>query len=140
MPGAPSEPFWREGEVIEAVPPAYLVGIDRAIGAVCGHLIDEVVPESVVPLGTLPVNVLGSFALALVTFAGAGTDVLLLVGTGTCGSFATFSSFSAAIVDLWTDGRRGFSVGYAAANLLGTLAAIGAAWVSQRGHAAMTRR
>jgi CrcB protein len=86
--------------VIEAVPPAYLVGIDGAIGAVCRHLIDEVVPESVVPLGTLPVNVLGSFALALVTFAGAGTDVLLLVGTGACGSSATFSSFSVAIVDL----------------------------------------
>lgn len=116
--------------MIEAVPSTYLVGIGGAIGAVCRYLVGEVVPESVVPLDTLSVNVLGSFVLALITFVGAGSDVLLLVGTGACGSFTTFSSFSVATVELWEDGRRTFSIAFAAANLVGALVGIGVAWVA----------
>ena len=112
------------------VNPTYLVGIGGAIGAVCRYLVGEAVPESVVPLGTLSVNVLGSFVLAFVTFVGAGDDVLLLVGTGACGSFTTFSSFSVATVELWEEGNRELSVAYAAANLLGALLAIGLASVA----------
>jgi CrcB protein len=110
------------------VNPTYLVGVGGALGAICRYLVDEAAPESVVPLGTLSVNVLGSFVLAFVTFIGAGSDVLLLVGTGACGSFTTFSSFSVATVELWKEGSRELSVAFAAANLVGALVAIGLAW------------
>jgi CrcB protein len=75
------------------------------------------------------VNVIGSFVLGAATFAGPGPDTLLFVGTGACGSFTTFSSFSFDTVRLWETGDRVRAAAYAAANLLGALAAIGLAWL-----------
>lgn len=111
------------------VNPAYLVAAGGATGAVLRHLVSQAVDAESVPLGTLTVNVLGSFVLALVTFLGSGPDVLLLVGTGACGSFTTFSSFSFDTVRLWETGTPGRAVGYAVANLAGALAAVGCAWL-----------
>ena len=76
------------------VEPAHLVGTGGAIGALCRHYVTSMVDIEGFPLGTLTVNVVGSFVLGLVTFAGLGSDILFLVGTGACGSFTTFSSFS----------------------------------------------
>jgi CrcB protein len=45
-----------------------------------------------VPLGTLAVNLLGSFCLGLLTGLGVAGDALLLVGTALLGSFTTFST------------------------------------------------
>jgi CrcB protein len=66
---------------------------------------------------TLAVNVLGSFALGAVVFGGLDGTLALLFGTGFCGAFTTFSSFSVQTVDLWRDGRRGASALYAVGNL-----------------------
>jgi CrcB protein len=75
------------------------------------------------------VNVVGSFALALVTFLGASSEVALLVGTGACGSFTTFSSFSFETVRLWETGERARAAVNAAGNLAAAGLAIGAAWL-----------
>ncbi|WP_345777011.1 fluoride efflux transporter CrcB [Halorarum salinum] len=99
------------------------------LGAVLRYLVGEYVDVEAFPLGTLTVNVVGSFVLGLVTFLGAGEDVLLFVGTGVCGSFTTFSSFSFDTVRLWETGARGKSIGYATVNLIGALVAIGLAWL-----------
>lgn len=112
------------------IDPAYLVGIGGAIGAVCRYLVGEAVSSESFPFGTLTVNVLGSFVLGFVTFLGVGDDVLLLVGTGACGSFTTFSSFSFDTVRLWEEGTPDRSIAYAVANVLGALLAIGLAWVT----------
>lgn len=66
---------------------------------------------------TLAVNVLGSFALGWVVFGGLSGTLALLAGTGFCGAFTTFSSFSVQTVDLWRDGRRATSAGNAVGNL-----------------------
>lgn len=73
------------------------------------------------PLGTLVVNVLGSF---VITFVGAATAAdgrnalpevwRLAILVGVCGGYTTFSSFSLQTLDLL---RAGF-VGRAAANVL----------------------
>jgi CrcB protein len=113
------------------VDPAYLVGAGAAIGAVLrfatGRYVGGVAGDRRFPYGTFTVNVVGSFVLALVTFLGAGEDVLLLVGTGACGSYTTFSSFSVDTVRLWETGERRLAAWYASANLLGALVGIGAA-------------
>lgn len=111
------------------VAPAYLVGIGGVVGAVLRHAVSEAVRRESFPVGTLTVNVLGSFVLGAVTFLGAGTDALLLVGTGACGSFTTFSSFSFHTVRLWEDGERTKSAVFALVNLVGSLAAVSLAGV-----------
>jgi len=107
--------------------PAHLVGTGGAIGALCRHYLGATVDVEGFPLGTLTVNVLGSFVLALVTFASLDTELLLFVGTGACGSFTTFSSFSFDTVYLWESGDRLKAGVNAASNLAGALAAIGLA-------------
>jgi len=99
------------------------------VGAVLRHLVGQGVPDERLPLGTLTVNVVGSFALGLFTFLSLGEDALLLVGTGACGSFTTFSSFAVDTVELWEDGRPRAAAGYAVANVVGALLAIGVAYV-----------
>lgn len=114
--------------------PAYLIGAGAAVGAVARYATNGYVGRVAVdrrfPYGTVTVNVVGSFVLALVTFLGAGSDVLALVGTGACGSYTTFSSFSVDTVRLWEDGDRALAAWNAAVNLLGALAGIGLAAVA----------
>jgi CrcB protein len=113
---------------------AYLIGAGAAVGAVARYAtnryLDGVVADRRFPYGTFTVNVVGSFVLALVTFLGAGSDVVALVGTGACGSYTTFSSFSVDTVRLWEGGNRLLAGWYAAANLAGALAGIGLAAVA----------
>lgn len=109
------------------IPPAHLVGTGGAVGALLRYVVGRAVDSETFPASTFTVNVLGTFLLGLVTFAGAGERTLLLVGTGVCGSFTTFSSFSFYTVQLWEDGERVT----AAVHALGTLAAAGVAlWLA----------
>ena len=111
-----------------AIEPAHLVGTGGAIGALCRHYVASFVDSERFPLGTLTVNVVGSFVLGVVTFAGVGSDLLFLVGTGACGSFTTFSSFSFDTVHLWETGQRGKAALNAVVNLAGALVAIAIAY------------
>jgi CrcB protein len=106
------------------VDPAYLVAVGGGVGAVLRYLVGEALSQGTFPVGTLAVNVVGSLVLAAVTFGPAGGDLVLLVGTGACGAFTTFSSFSYGVVRLWERGRPVLSVVYALANLVGSLLAV----------------
>lgn len=115
------------------VNPAYLVGAGASIGAVLRYATNQYVGAATggraFPYGTFTVNVVGSFVLAFVTYLGANEAVLLAVGTGACGSYTTFSSFSVDTVQLWEAGDRLLASWYAAANLLGSIVAIAIAAV-----------
>jgi len=115
------------------LPPAYLVGIGGAVGAVLRHLVGLLVADDRLPVSTLTVNVVGSFALGAVTFLSVGSELLLFVGTGVCGAFTTFSSFSVDVVRLWETDRHRAALGYVVANTAGGLLAVGLAWVLVRG-------
>jgi CrcB protein len=76
------------------------------------------------PLGTVTVNVLGSFVLgvvlALTLQRGEATHPMrALLGVGFCGGFTTMSTFSYETLALWYDGQVAFATG----NVLLTLAA-----------------
>lgn len=111
------------------VEPAVLVGTGGMIGAVLRYLVNQAIEEGRIPLGTLTVNVVGSFVLGFVAFLGVGHAALLFVGTGACGSFTTFSTFSVDTVRLWEAESRGAATMYAGLNLVGALVAIGVAWL-----------
>lgn len=111
------------------IPAAQLVGFGGAIGAILRYLVGEAIAAESAPVDTLTVNVLGSFALGLVTAVAASTEVALLVGTGICGSFTTYSSFSVETVRLWEQGKQKQAVGYAGVTFALCALAVGLAWV-----------
>jgi fluoride exporter len=86
-----------EGPVILAA----VVALAGSVGAIVRYVADRAVQEGtsgVVPLGTMTVNVLGSFVMGVVTgvlvFHGIGASAVAVVGTGLCGGLTTFSAFT----------------------------------------------
>lgn len=113
-----------------AIDPAHIVGTGGALGALLRHAVGQRSETEAFPAGTLTVNVLGSFVLAALTFASVDNELLLFIGTGACGSFTTFSSFSFETVRLWETGEPARATVNALGNLAGAGLAIGLAWVA----------
>ncbi|MGH7339786.1 MAG: fluoride efflux transporter FluC [Candidatus Rokuibacteriota bacterium] len=67
------------------------------------------------PVGTLAVNLLGSFIVGIV--------IALLLTAGFCGGFTTMSAFSYETVALLRDEQTAFALGNIAASVGGSLAA-----------------
>lgn len=111
------------------VDPGVLVGIGGAVGALLRYVVYELTPNRGYPLATLIVNVVGSFALGVVIFAGMGEGALLFVGVGVCGAFTTYSTFAVDTVRLWEEGNIRASVAHAVSNLVCSLAGVGLAWL-----------
>lgn len=85
-----------------------------AIGGIAGALCrfhGARLAHTTFPLGTFVINLSGSFALGLLAGllgahpAGRAQQASLLLGTGFCGAFTTFSSFGFETVQLWRAGR-----------------------------------
>lgn len=117
------------------------VCLGAAVGAPGRYVVDRMVQsrhDSVLPWGTILVNVVGSLVLGVLTGVATGHDVpsavALSVGTGLCGAFTTYSTFGYETLRLLEDGARW----YAAANVMVSLAvglgaavagyALGSAW------------
>ena len=105
------------------IPSVISVALGGAFGAVARYLVGMAVAF---PLGTLTVNVLGSFAIGLVwtLFAARGLQAWLpLVMTGFLGGFTTFSAFSLDTLRLVEGGRYGAAGAYVLASVLLSLSA-----------------
>jgi CrcB protein len=104
-----------------------LVAAGGAAGSVARHLVGVAAlgASAQFPWGTLAVNGVGSFVLGVVLGAlPPGSESRLLLGTGLCGGFTTFSAFSAEAVALAERGLVARAGAYAAASVgLGVLAA-----------------
>ncbi len=74
------------------------------------------------PFGTLAVNVVGAFLLALLAHRSVGGDVAL--GIGGLGALTTFSTLIDDLHDLWARDRF-HAVGYVGATMV---LGVGAAW------------
>jgi len=108
------------------------VCLGAAVGAPARYLVDRAVQSraersrlgSLMPWGTLTVNVVGSFVLGLVVGLGVPDEVRLLVGTGLCGALTTYSTFGYETFRLTEDGARLYAVlNVALTLLLGLLSA-----------------
>ena len=89
------------------------VCLGAVIGAPARYLMDRAVQvrhDTVVPWGTLLVNLTGSFVLGVLTGLAAGhtfsPELVLLIGTGFCGTFTTYSAFAYETLRLVETGQR----------------------------------
>lgn len=72
----------------------FLVGMGGAVGSILRFEISKIQPYQGIPVGTLLVNVIGSFVFSLIVFSSEPGDVINLIGFGCLGGFTTFSTFS----------------------------------------------
>ena len=108
-----------------------LVALGAAIGAAGRWLTDRFVQSrhtSFFPWGTFTVNVLGSLVLGLLLGASSAPDLVLVLGTGFCGGFTTFSTFSFETVVLAGEGRGAVARMYVVASLVAGFAAAYLGW------------
>ncbi len=88
---------------------ALLVALGGALGAPLRFAVNHVLRErfaTTPPVGTLAVNVAGSFVLGLLVGAGVTGSPLALVGVGFCGALTTFSTLALELWDALEDDRR----------------------------------
>lgn len=83
------------------------------------------------PFGILVVNLLGCFAMGVLTgwFAlrgDAGASLRLFLMTGVLGGFTTFSAFAIDTATLWERGAYGGALAYVVFSVAGSLAAVAA--------------
>jgi len=110
--------------------------VGAAVGAPARYLLDRAIQarhDSVVPWGTLTVNVLGSLVLG--SLVGLSTNhalspaLLWLVGPGFCGALTTYSTFSYETLQLYESGAWLYAVGNTFANLVAGLGAAALGYV-----------
>jgi CrcB protein len=106
-----------------------------AIGALARYLVDRSVRRRLGanprwrdwPIGTLIINLTGSLLLGFVTglvlYHDAPATALLLVGTGFCGGYTTYSTFAFESVGLSARHEQGAAVAYVAVSIAGGLVA-----------------
>ena len=107
-----------------------IVMIGGAVGSGLRFLVAAALPvhHDTFPWPTFLVNVLGSFALGLLSGIALKSDILsrttlLLLGTGVCGGFTTFSTFSMESVGMLQAGHAALALFYMAGSLVGGLGA-----------------
>lgn len=90
-----------------------LVLVGAAIGAPARYVVDRTIQarhQSLMPWGTMSANLVGSTVLGLLD--GIETEhvvphgLVLLIGTGLCGTFTTFSTYSYETMRLYQTGAR----------------------------------
>ena len=86
--------------------------VGSSVGGAARYLSQEFVQKhfpSFIPLSTLSVNIIGSFIIgiiyALSERSRISPEVRILIATGFCGGFTTFSSFAFENVKLMQDGE-----------------------------------
>lgn len=95
-----------------------LVSLGAAIGGALRYGLSSYVNKSqstIFPIGTLLVNVLGSFVLGIIMFYLSekefiGNEFRLFLSVGLCGGFTTFSTFSYETLMLFRDSEFGLAI------------------------------
>jgi CrcB protein len=111
-----------------------------AVGTGARYLLSEWVVrrlDHAFPFGTLAVNVIGSFLVAVLMFLGVEATALsptlrLTLTTGVMGGFTTYSAFSFETLRSLQQGQWGLALTNVLVTLLGCLAACALGWALAR--------
>ncbi|HLR26652.1 MAG TPA: fluoride efflux transporter CrcB [Fodinibius sp.] len=102
-----------------------IVGIGGFLGSIGRYLISYLIKQQwpfPFPFGTITVNLLGSLLIgiimALSLTENIGQQMRLLLATGFCGGFTTFSTFSFEFFSLLQKEHSGYAFLYAGASLM----------------------
>lgn len=103
-----------------------LVIVGSAIGGGCRYWISTLIQKQAIgsfPFGTFTVNMAGCFAIGWVAAMAAKnstdqTSLMLLLATGFCGGFTTFSAFALENVQLIKNGWNLQSAAYIASSVV----------------------
>jgi len=113
-----------------------LIGLGGAAGALARYAVARAAGPDAVPWATLGINLAGSLLLGVVLGAAAdgrlGGLAVAALGVGFLGAFTTFSTFSWETLTLLREDRLGAAAAYAAASVVGGLAAAGAGLLAVR--------
>ncbi|MEI6222693.1 MAG: fluoride efflux transporter CrcB [bacterium] len=110
----------------------FLVGSGAAFGGIARYAISKLMAKNIpilFPFGTLTVNVVGSFIIGLVIFYLAdrnsiSPEVKLLLTTGFCGGFTTFSTFSLETITLLQNSQGKLAIANIVLNVVLSLGAV----------------
>jgi fluoride exporter len=108
------------------------VALLGGLGALLRYRLDALVQlryTGEFPLGTLVVNLAGSFCLGLLTGLSVTGNGLLLAGTATLGSFTTFSTWMLESERLAEEGEARIALANVGVSLAAGLAAAGLGWL-----------
>ena len=119
------------------MPPWLCVALGSAAGGVARWLVTTALqrPGTTWPAGTFAVNVAGSLLLGFLARRLVGPDAALawlLLATGFCGGFTTFSAFGLDTLRLVIEGRPARAMLYVVASVGLSLAAVTAGWALGR--------
>jgi len=119
------------------MPPWLCVALGSAAGGVARWLVTGALqrPGAAWPAGTFAVNVAGSLLLGFLARRLVGPDAALawlLLATGFCGGFTTFSAFGLDTLRLVIEGRPARAMLYVVASVALSLAAVTAGWALGR--------
>jgi fluoride exporter len=118
----------------------FWVCLGSAVGGGARHLFSTWLTErwgSGFPYGTLAVNVIGSFLIGALMFAGLEASLLsatalLALTTGVMGGFTTYSAFSYQTLKALQDGHWAGASANVVVTLLGCLLACALGWYGAR--------
>jgi fluoride exporter len=108
----------------------WYVAFGGAVGSVLRLLLGTVVQQRsglIFPVGTLLINVSGSFLLGFIMRYAMATpaitpEIRAMLTVGFCGGYTTFSTFSYEVATLLEDGDHGRAVVYILASVVVSLA------------------
>lgn len=108
-----------------------LVGIGGFIGSIFRYLIG-LIPlktENVFPIKTLGINVIGAFIIGIIVSVAIknkniDSRIVLMLKTGLCGGFTTFSTFAYETMDLMQSGHAMLAIIYVVASSVLGIAAV----------------
>ena len=112
---------------------ALFVGLGGMLGSMLRFLISQwalKLAPGFAPSGTLFINILGSFLLGLLFHYSGKMDrtSYVLITSGFCGGFTTFSTFSLENINLLITNNIGSAILYIVLSLVLGLAAAGCGW------------
>ena len=100
-----------------------LVCLGGAIGSGARYLVALSSVSAGFAFGTLIVNLLGSFAIAMVTELVAPSDLRLFLATGVLGGFTTYSAFNQETMEVLRNGAWGTAMLNVVVTVAGCMAA-----------------